>query len=208
MHVRRIALVAAVSLLGIATAATGARTGGTTRYTIAAAGISLATPSPWRAVDSHAALSSPGVKKLLAENPALASLIQQVAGAGSTVKFLAFEPRVVDGFATNVNVVVTPIPNGVTFAAVAAAAPAELAQIPSLASKVTTSTVKLPIGPAVKASYRLALVSGGRKRVVQTLQYIFLRPGRSVVVTFSTTPSQRLRHRAVFTAIATSIRPA
>ena len=206
--VRRVAILALVALLGVTASATGARTGRTTRHAVPTAGISLATPSSWRGIDSRTALSSPGVKKLLAENPTLAALIRQVSGAGSTVKFLAIDPRVVDRFATNVNVVVTPIPSGVTFAALAAAAPSELERIPGLVSKVKASTVTLPIGPAVKASYRLSIVNGGKKQTVETLQYIFLRPGLSIVVTCSTTPSQRARRAATFTAIAASIRPA
>jgi hypothetical protein len=203
---RQVTALAIVVALALSAAATGARAIRTTRHSVPTAGVSLATPSPWRAVDSTAVLSSPAMQKLLAENPALSALLRGVTSTGSSVKFLAFDPKVTGRFATNVNVVVTPVPTGVTFAALVAAAPAELQHVPGLASKITTSTVRLPIGPAVKASYRLAIVNGGKRQIVQTLQYIFLRPGLSIVVTCSTTPSQRARRAATFAAIAASIR--
>ncbi len=203
---RRAAPLALVVLLVAATTATAGLQARRTRHPIPTAGVSLATPSSWRAVDSRSVLTSKGVKALVAENPQLAALIQKVAGASSPVKFLAFDPKVSDRFATNVNVVVTPLPASVTFALLAAAIPAELQKVPGLASKITTSTVKLPIGPTLVASYRLAIVNGGKKQIVQTLQYIFLRHSLNIVVTFSTTPSQSARRAATFKAIATSIR--
>ncbi len=100
-------LLALVTGLAIAGNAAGSSTGKTTRHPIPTAGISLATPSSWRAVDSRAVLASPGVQALLKENPQLAAIINQVAGANSPVKFLSFDPKVTNHFATNVNVVVT-----------------------------------------------------------------------------------------------------
>ncbi len=207
---RRAALLATVAALvivalGIVATAAGTPTSRSTRHPIPTAGISLTTPSSWRAVDSRAVLGSKAVKALLAENPQLAALIQKVVGAGSPVKFLALDPHVSEGFATNVNVVVTPVPSNLTLPILAAAITGELAKLPGLASKVTTSTVTLPIGRVVKASYRLTIVNGGKKQDVQTLQYIFLRHALNIIVTLSTTPSQSARRAATFKAIAASI---
>jgi hypothetical protein len=41
---------------------------------------------------------------------------------------------------------------------------------------------------------------------VQTLQYAFMRPGRSVVVTYTTLPSLAGRYHATFVRSAASIR--
>ena len=191
--------VATLMAVGVASASS------TKRHTIPTSGLSLATPSSWRAIDSKTALASKGVQSLLKENPQLAALIQRVTGTNSAVKFLAIDPRVSDRFATNVNVVVTPLPPAVTFALLADAIPHELKNVPGLASKITTSIVKLPIGRAIKASYRLSIVNGVKTQTVQTLQYIFLRHSLDIVVTFSTTPSQSARRAATFTAIAASI---
>ena len=201
---RAILLVTVVALVAVGVA-TGSPTGRTTRHPIPTAGISLATPSSWRTVDSRAALASKGVQALLKENPQLAAIINQVAGANSPVKFLSFDPNVTDHFATNVNVVVTSVPASVTLPALAAAISSQLKTLPGLASPITTSTVTLPIGRAVKESFRLTVVSSGKKLTVQTLQYLLLRHAQSIVVTFSTTPNQSARRAATFKAIAASI---
>lgn len=202
---RRTALLATVAALALSGAAAGQPAGHTTRHPIPTAGISLATPSTWRAVDSRAALASKGVQSLLRENPQLAAIINQVAGANSPVKFLAFDPKVSDHFATNVNVVVTAVPASVTLPVLAAAIAAQLKTLPGLASPITTSTVTLPIGRVAKASFRLTVVTSGRKLTVRTLQYVLLRNAQSIVVTFSTTPNQSARRAATFRAIAASI---
>jgi hypothetical protein len=202
---RAILLLVVVAALAAVGAATGSPTGRTTRHPIPTAGISLVTPSSWRAVDSRAILSSKGVQAMLKENPQLAAIINQVAGANSPVKFLSFDPKVTDHFATNVNVVVTSVPANITFPVLAAAIASQLKSLPGLASPITSSTVTLPIGRAVKESFRLTIVSSGKKLTVQTLQYILLRNAQSIVVTFSTTPNQSARRAATFTAIAASI---
>ena len=198
---RRVLLVTVLALVvgGAALASS------TTRHPIPTAGISLATPSSWRAVDSKAVLASAGVQALLKENPQLAAIINQIAGANSPVKFLSFDPKVTDHFATNVNVVVTSVPPNITLPVLAAAIAAQLKSLPGLASPITSSTVTLPIGRAAKESFRLTVVSSGRKLTVQTLQYILLRRAQSIVVTFSTTPNQSAKRAATFKAIAASI---
>ena len=192
-------MIAACVAVGVATAS------GTSRHPIPTAGISLATPSSWRAVDSKAVLASKGVQNLLKENPQLASIINQVAGADSPVKFLSFDPHVTDRFATNVNVVVSAVPANVSLGALAAAIAAQLKTLPGLTGTIATSTVKLPIGPASRSTFQLTVVTNGKKLVVQTLQYAFLRKGQSIVVTFSTTPNQSARRAATFKAIVASI---
>ncbi len=199
---RRAALLATVATLAVVGVATAS---GTSRHPIPTAGISLATPSSWRAVDSKAVLASNGVQSLLKENPQLAAIISQITGADSPVKFLSFDPRVSDHFATNVNVVVTTVPRSVTLPVLAAAIAAQLRTLPGLASPIARATVTLPIGRAARESFRLTIVSGGKKLTVQTLQYVLLRHAQSIVVTFSTTPNQSARRASTFTAIANSI---
>jgi len=202
---RRAAPIVVVAALVVAGTAAGSVTGRTTRHPIPTAGISLATPAAWRAVDSRAVIASKAVQSLLKENPQLAAIINQVAGANSPVKFLSFDPRVTDHFATNVNVVVTSVPANVTLAVLASAVASQLKTLPGLASPITSSRVTLPIGPAGKESFRLTVVTNGKKVTVQTLQYVLLLHAQSIVVTFSTTPSQSARRAATFAAIAASI---
>jgi hypothetical protein len=202
---RHAALTVVIAAFVVVGTAAGSVAGRTTRHPIPTAGISLATPASWRAVDSHAVLASKAVQSLLKENPQLATIINQVAGANSPVKFLSFDPNVSDHFATNVNVVVTSVPANVTLPVLASAIAVQLKSLPGLASPITSSTVTLPIGRAAKESFRLTVVSSGKKLTVQTLQYVLLRNAQSIVVTFSTTPNQSARRTATFRAIAASI---
>ncbi len=199
---RRAALLATVATLAVVAVAAAS---GTSRHPIPTAGISLVTPSSWRAVDSKAVLASKGVQALLKENPQLASIINQVAGANSPVKFLSFDPHVTDRFATNVNVVVSAVPANVTLAALASAIASQLKTLPGLTGAIAMSMVKLPIGPASRAMFQLTVVTNGKKLIVQTLQYAFLRHGQSIVVTFSTTPNQSAARAATFKTIVASI---
>jgi hypothetical protein len=194
-----------VLLVAVTVTAAAAAAGRTTRHPIPTAGISLATPSSWRAVDSQSVLTSAAVQAVLKENPQLTAIISQVTGPDSPIKFLSFDPKMTEHFATNVNVVVTSVPANVTLPVLAAAVASQLRALPGLASAITTSRVKLPIGPAATERFRLHVVSSGRKLTVQTLQYVLLHHGQSIVVTFSTTPSQSARRAATFGAIAASI---
>ncbi len=58
---------------------------------------------------------------------------------------------------------------------------------------------------ALRLSYRLS-ITVGTTQTVQTLQYAFQRPGRSVVVTYTTLPSLKSRYAKTFARSAASIR--
>lgn len=66
-----------------------------------------------------------------------------------------------------------------------------------------TTNVNVVVTPAPAS---LTLVSGGSRRVVQTLQYLFLRNAKSIVVTFSTPPARAASYARTFDTIARSVR--
>jgi hypothetical protein len=172
------------------------------RHVVKGQGLSLAVPASWIAVDSR--VPAHVVERLSRENPRLAQFMQGLAQPNSPMKFIALDPVVRNGFATNVNVVVAPVPAGVTFSDYRRGLVAELRTLVGTGriaqSVVTIAGVR---GLRVRYSFQLRL---GRTFTVRTLQYAFLRQGRSIVVTYTTLPSSAARYEATFQRSAASIR--
>ena len=197
---RRSALLALVAL-ALAVAGTAAGATGLKRHTVGGQGISLAVPASWTVVDGR--LPSGIVDRIARENPQLAPFVSSVKTPNAPTKFIALDSNVRLGFATNVNVVVTPLPYAVPFAAYRTALTSELRALAKgpIAQKVVTVNG----ARAVRVRYQLR-IRVGKSLTVQTLQYAFLRKGRSVVVTYSTLPQLAARYAQTFSVSAASIR--
>jgi hypothetical protein len=194
-----IALAVVVSATALVASAAGAVR--YQRHAVPGQGVSLATPASWTAVD--ASLPAATIRRMQRENPKLAPFLAQLLGPNSAAKFLAIDPNAANGFATNVNVVVAPIP-ALSFDRYRELLVAEIASVVGNAP-VADRAVTIAGARAVRLSYRLH-VSVGRSYTVQTLQYAFPRPGRSVVVTYTTTPNLASRYASTFARSASSIR--
>ena len=190
----------------VAGLASGARAGTTTRYAIAGANATIAVPSSWKVLDRRSVTNSAAFRRFVDENPALRSLATQMRAPNSSIKLMAFDPTR-GTFATSVNVVLSGPSAGLTPQQAASSYAREVeAQLPYVLGAIATSVVRLPIGPAVRASYRVRFTSNGRAVTTQTLQYLVLRDDMSFVVTFTTLPAEAARRSAAFTAIARSLR--
>jgi len=189
-------VVGAASIVGSATGAERFK-----RHAVRGQGLSLAVPASWVAVDASFPRST--IDRIARQNPQLAAYIGQLSGPSSPAKFLALDPIVRGGFATNVNVVVAPTPT-LSFAQFRRAL---VAEIQTVVGSVPIDDRAVTIGGVrgVRLSYRLTL-RVGRTYTVQTLQYAFPRPGRSVVVTYTTLPAQKSRYATTFARSAASIR--
>jgi hypothetical protein len=84
------------------------------RHVVRGHDVSLAVPASWVAVDSR--VPPAVIARFSRDNPKLAPFLQQLSLGSSPMKFLALDPVVRSDFATNVNVVVAPLPSGLTFA--------------------------------------------------------------------------------------------
>lgn len=193
-----VALLAGAIALALIGSAAGAE--GFKRHSISGQNMSLAVPASWVAVD--ATLPAAALERLRRENPRLAPFLGQRSG-GSRAKFRALDPALQGGFATNVNVVVSAIPS-VTFDEYRAAI---LSGIGSLvgSAKVDQRTVRIGGVRGVRLSYRFR-VTYGRSYTVSALQYALLRPGKNVVVTYTTLPRLEGRYAPTFSRSASSIR--
>jgi hypothetical protein len=174
-------------------------------YTVPGQRIEVALPSSWKVVDAKHVLTSAQLLALEQENPELGSALSAISQPGSPVKFFAFDPVTRHQFATNVNVVVSPIGQKINFDLYASALASEIRSLSSV-SQLKSARVTLPGGPAVRLSYRLDFTVRGKRIQVATLQYGFLRGGtRSVVFTYTTLPQLQSRYAALFSASASSI---
>lgn len=177
----------------------------TIRRAVPSAGMSIALPASWRTVDARTATSN-AAKALAKENPELAAMLTQLSSPGSIVKLFAFDPAGAATFATNVNVVVAPIPAGITIDQYLEAARAEISTLPGRVGAASTRLERVPAGRVVRSHVRIAILRGGTRIVSDITQWAFLRSGKSVVVSFTTTPGKRVRYLPVFNAAARSIR--
>jgi hypothetical protein len=198
---RRIALVLAALVLGATILVSPTAAESFRRHVVPGHGISLSVPASW--VASERGLSPDVVEQMARENPKLAPFVSGLGGPNSPMKFIALNPKVQSGFATNVNVVVVPVQTGITFAQYRQALLSELGAI--VTGKLQQSVTTIAGARALRLTYRLRL-SLGRAVTVQTLQYAFLRPGRSVVVTYTTLPTLSSSYAATFRKSAASIR--
>ena len=203
---RLLAVVVAAASVGMAVAApVGAAT--TTRYAIPGTSATIAVPASWTALERRTLTNSAAFRRFIDQNPALQPFAQQMAGANSPIKLMVFDVRSGGRFVTNANVVLSGPSGGLTPSRAAAVYGRELrAQLSVVRGPVTTSVVRLPSGPAVRASYKANYTSNGRTFTVQTIQYLVLRRDNTVVVTFSTAPAEAARRNATFTAMARSLR--
>jgi hypothetical protein len=199
--VRRVPFALAAVVLAAATLVSATSAESFRRHAVRGQGISLAAPASWVATDRG--LSPAVVEQLARENPKLAPFVRGLGGSNSPMKFIALDPKVRNGFATNVNVVVVPAQTAISFTQYREALLAELRSI--VTGKIDQSVTKIAGAQVLRFSYRLRLTLG-RTVTVQTLQYAFLRPGRSVVVTYTTLPSLSGSYAATFRKSAASIR--
>ena len=199
--VRRIVVVLLLGALAVSLVATAGAADRFKRHAVRGQGVSLAVPGSWVAVD--AALPAAAIERLARENPKLAPYLGQLSGPSSAAKFLALDPAVQGGFATNVNVVVAPIPS-VSFEVYRAALVQEIRSILG-STKVDHRPVTIAGARGVRLSYPFRLTVG-RTYTVSTLQYAFPRAGKSVVVTYTTLPRLKSRYAQTFARSAASIR--
>jgi hypothetical protein len=122
------------------------------------------------------------------------------------MKFVAFDLAVHDGFATNMNIVVEPLPSGMTLDSYLQATLALLDKASFRAGPVDHRRVSLPGGPAEKISYPSEFTFATGKQTLRTLQYAFARDDRGYVITFTTLPTRAEKYEATFTRSARSFR--
>lgn len=158
-------------------------------------GFAIAVPKAWHSIDASTALSGDAVKQFAQENPATAGAVEALSRPNSPMKFVAVDPSATD-FATNVNVLVSPIPAGAPFATWTKA---EAAQVQTLnPTHVSQGPIRLAPGKAYRLSYRAKLQIRGNPRELAIHQYMVKRGGRLYVITYTTSAAEEAQRTRTF----------
>jgi hypothetical protein len=174
---------------------------GLTRYEISSGRFSIGVPETWHATTSSQ-MKKASFKRFADQNPAFAAYAGAMAKKNSPFKFFAYDPVVRKRFATNLNVIVTPVPEGVTPEKYKRSALAEAKAIAD--SRLHSSEVDLPAGKALRIEYRFRFRLNGRRQGVATTQYALLLDNKSYVLTYTTLPALRSDYADLFEQSAES----
>lgn len=192
-------LALVVGLLVLASVPASARTTAWTPHSVAAAGFSVSAPETWVDVTRL----SPKILNEAKQIPSLTSFAD-LAKRSKAVKLVLVDAgttTVRSHYATNMNVVIVP-----TFGDLRLLRDASVAQLESagvVVGNVASTYVTLPAGRAVQLRYRAQYTPSAP--VVFLLQYLLIRHGNSVVLTYTTLPKLRATYSGVFARSAASL---
>jgi hypothetical protein len=161
---------------------------GLTRYEISSGRFSIGVPETWHATTASQ-MKKASFKRFADQNPAFGAYASAVAKKNSPFKFFAYDPVVRKRFATNLNVIVTPVPEGVTPEKYKRSALAEAKAIAD--SRLHSSEVDLPAGKALRIEYRFRFRLNSHRQGVATTQYALLLDNKSYFLTYTTLPALR-----------------
>ena len=171
-------------------------------------GFAIAFPPAWRAIDPRNA--EDGLDAISNENPELASLVRtQIGSLSDLIRLLAVDsesPSLSQDFATNANVIVQPVPSGVTFEEFVQANAQQLRTIPGVTTSLEDDAVSMPAGRAALVRSRLPIKTANGETIAAVSQYLLLSRGRGYILSFTTTPELEASYVSVFDAITRTFR--
>ena len=178
---------------------------GWTAHEVAADRFRLGLPPGWQKVAPGEVDAS--LETLRKDNPELAEMIEgQVAGSlNELVRFFAFDtrsPTLAQEFATNINVVVEPLPGGIDFEQYLDANLSQLRQVPTVTVDLEDDDLALPGGRAALINSRFSLNSPSGAQEIAVRQYLFLKGGRGFILSMTTTPAHAATYEPVWEQIA------
>jgi hypothetical protein len=183
---------------------------GWTAHEVTADGFRLGLPPEWQKVAPGEVDAS--LETLRKDNPELAEMVEgQVEGSlNELVRFFAFDtrsPTLAQEFATNINVVVEPLPSGIDFAQYLEANLSQLRQVPTVTVSLDDDDLALPGGRAalISSLFTLNSPSGGQEIAVR--QYLFLNGGRGFILSMTTTPGHAATYKPLWEQIAKTFEP-
>jgi hypothetical protein len=195
-----------LALLTLSAAATASAATPVTRHPAPGTPLSLSLPRSWITVDAND-VAKGAADALAKNNPQLAEVLKALSQPGTAARLFAFDPVIVEGFATNVNVIEVSIPGGITIDEYARLLRAELEGLAQRTGKLSVRIVRIPAGAAVRSSYRIKVNLDNAKFVIASLTQIGMLRGRtSYIVTYTTLASRLPHYKASFEASIRSIR--
>jgi hypothetical protein len=169
---------------------------GMAAYEVASGGFTISVPEDWKAANIDEILNEGALEELRAEDPDLAQQVEQFAQPGSPVKFVALDPEIQDDFATNANVYVEKVPEGVTREQYFDANVENLTQAFGAPEQ---EPVTLPGGESLRLSYEQDTGAGPTVAIVQ---YLLFEEGTGYLLTYTTLPNRSSEYAETFDASA------
>jgi hypothetical protein len=170
-----------------------------TRHDIRDSNASVALPAEWKALEDFDVQTLSDFTK---ENEKFAPYVEPLL-RNDVFKLFALDPDIEEAFATNLNVIVAPV--GMPLRDWVARENASTRRV-AVPGSLRTSYVTTPAGEAAQVSWLLELNSGGEKKTVRSVQYMFQESGSGYVLTFSTLPSLATKYEPTFRKSAESFR--
>jgi hypothetical protein len=167
-------------------------------------GFSIAFPRDWRSIDARAVLSG-RLADFRKANPQVGAAAEGLARPNSPVKLMAVDPSGAADFATNVSVLVTPIPAGISFEDWAATQVTEIRKVATV-KRFAHEETQLGPGRALHLTYRASFNRPTGAFVALIDQYMVKRDDSLYILTYTTKPSSHSRERKVFADSARSFR--
>jgi hypothetical protein len=169
------------------------------RHDIRDTNASVALPAEWKALEDF---DEQTLSDFTKENEKFAPYVEPLL-RNDVFKLFALDPDIEEAFATNLNVIVAPV--GMSLRDWVARENASTRRV-AVPGSLRTSYVTTPAGEAARVSWLLELNSGGEKKTVRSVQYMFQDAGSGYVLTFSTLPSLAPKYEPTFRKSAESFR--
>jgi len=158
---------------------------------------SVSLPEEWKVIKDF---DPQTIAEFTKDNEKFAPYVEPLL-RNDVIKLFAIDPAVHEEFATNLNVIAAPVDMPLRQWVAQQNASTQRIAVPG---SLRTAYVQTPEGEAAKVSWVLEVESGGEKKQVQSLQYLWLQDGKGYVLTFSTLPSQAAKYAPTFNKSAHS----
>jgi hypothetical protein len=176
---------------------------GFTVYEVSSGGFEIAVPTSWRVASSDDVFDDETIQKMSQQVPELSRFFESLESPDSLMKLVALDPDIEADFATNVNVIVEPVPEGFTKEQYFDATIVNVERFLPLATDVDREPASLPAGAGLRVRYEQEADGGQR---VSTLQYVLFVDGTGYILTYTTLPDRNAEYERDFTRSAESFR--
>ena len=170
-----------------------------TRHDIRDTNSSVALPEEWKALEDF---DEQTLSDFTKENEKFAPYVEPLL-RNDVFKLFALDPDIEEAFATNLNVIVAPV--SMPLRDWVAQEDASIRRV-AVPGSLRTTYVRTPAGEAARMSWLLELNSGGQKKTVRSLQYMFREGESGYILSFTTLPSLATKYDTTFKKSAESFR--
>jgi hypothetical protein len=172
-------------------------------------GFRIGLPGEWKPVPTTSADAA--FNALKDQNPGLAAMVRDQLGGNlsALIRFIAFDvrsPTLSQNFATNMNVVLTPLPGGTNFDRFVDLNLQQLRQVPGLSETIATQRVQLPAGEAAIITSRLDINTAAGTQSAAITQYLLQRGDSGYILSFTTLPANLSTYAPLFEEVARTFR--